>query len=70
MREKPLEALQQQRDRLIQQLYEIYRGAPSTNYKAYTKAQEVQKPEDMTFSDAEIDKFLPKELRRSTARAE
>jgi hypothetical protein len=68
MREKPLEALQQQRDRLTQQLYETYRGAPSTNYKAYKKAQEaLQQLEDMTFSDAEIDKFLPKELRRGRA---
>jgi hypothetical protein len=68
MREKPIEALQEQRDRLVQQLYEIYRGAPSTNYKAYKKAQEaLQKLEDMTFSDAEIDKFLPKEVRRGRA---
>lgn len=65
MREKPLEALQAQRDKLVQQLYEVYRGAPSTNYKAYKRAQEaLQKLEDMTFSDAEIDKFLPKELKR------
>jgi hypothetical protein len=68
MREKPIETLQQQRDRLVQQLYEVYRGAPSTNYKAYKKAQEaLQKLEDMTFSDAEIDKFLPKDLRRGGA---
>ncbi len=67
MREKPIEAMQKQRDRLVQQLYEVYRGAPSTNYKAYRMAQEaLQKLEDMTFTDAEIDKFLPKELRRGT----
>jgi hypothetical protein len=66
MQEKPLEALQAKRDELVQQLYEIYRGAPSTNYKAYTRAQEaLQKLEDMTFSDAEIDTFLPKELKRA-----
>ena len=65
MREKPLEALQEQRDALVRQLHEIYRGAPSTNYKAYKKAQEaLQNLEDMTFSDAEIDKFLPREMRR------
>ena len=34
MREKPIEASQEQRNRLVQQLYEIYPGAPSTNYKA------------------------------------
>jgi hypothetical protein len=65
MREKPLEALQEQRDKLVQQLHEVYRGAPSTNHKAYTAAQQaLQKMEDMTFSDAEIDAFLPKELKR------
>jgi hypothetical protein len=66
MREKPLEALQGQRDKLVQQLHEVYRGAPSTNYAAYRKAQDaLQKLEDMTFSDAEIDAFLPTELRRT-----
>jgi hypothetical protein len=66
MREKPLEALQEQRDKLISDLRDIYKGAPSTNYKAYKKAQEaLQRLEDMTFSDAEIDAFLPKELKRS-----
>jgi hypothetical protein len=65
MREKPIEALQEQRERLVQQLYEVYRGAPSTNYEAYRMAQEaLQKLEDMTFGDAEIDKFLPRELKR------
>jgi hypothetical protein len=66
MREKPLEALQDHRDELIEQLHAIYKGAPSTNNKAYKKAQEaLQKLEDMTFSDAEIDAFLPKELKRT-----
>ena len=65
MQEKPLEALQQKRDKLVQQLYEIYRGAPSTNYKAYARAQKaLQQLEDMTFSDVEIDAFLPRELKR------
>ncbi|WP_415752724.1 hypothetical protein [Salmonella enterica] len=40
-------------------------GAPSTNYKAYSMAQKALKElEDMTFSDEEIDKFLPTELKR------
>lgn len=65
MREKPLEALQVQRDELMQQLYTIYSGAPSTTFQAYRKAQEaLKKLEDMTFTDAEIDAFLPKELKR------
>ena len=67
MREKPVEALREQRDNLVQQLHEVYRGAPSTNDAAYRKAQEaLQKLEDMTFSDAEIDAFVPKELKRGS----
>jgi len=66
MGEKPLENLQETRDELIEELHNIYSGAPSTNYKAYRKAQDaLQKFEDMTFSDDEIDAFLPKELKRS-----
>ena len=65
MREKPLEALQKQRDQLIEQLHTVYSGVPSTTFQAYKKAQvALQKNEDMTFTDAEIDAFLPKELKR------
>jgi hypothetical protein len=65
MEERPREALQQQRDDLLEQLHAIYSGAPSTTFQAYKKAQEaLQKLEDMTFSDAEVDAFLPKELKR------
>ena len=66
MREKPLEALQAQRDQLLEQLHAAYGGAPSTTFRAYKKAQEALKRfEDMTFTDAEIDAFLPKELKRT-----
>lgn len=69
MREKPLEKLQQQRDELIEQLHAVYAGAPSTNSTGYQQAQRaLQKNEDMTFSDEEIDAFLPKELKRTTQR--
>lgn len=65
MREKPLETLQKQRDDLVEQLHAVYSGAPSTTFQAYKKAQEaLKKLEDMTFTDAEIDVFLPKELKR------
>jgi SMODS and SLOG-associating 2TM effector domain family 4 len=65
MKEKPLEILQTHRDELIERLHTVYSGAPSTNYPAYKRAQEaLQKHEDMTFSDAEIDAFLPGELKR------
>lgn len=66
MREKPLEALQNERDALLKQLHSVYTGAPSTNIRAYRKAQEaLKKLEDLTFSDEEIDAFLPSELKRS-----
>jgi len=65
MGEKPIEALQTERDNLLVELHSIYSGAPSTTYQAYKKAQEaLQKLEDMTFSDDEIDAFLPKELKK------
>ncbi|GKR25349.1 hypothetical protein KAM478_41180 [Aeromonas caviae] len=65
MGEKPLESLQTERDVLLEQLHAVYSGAPSTTYEAYKKAQEaLQQLEDMTFSDAEIDAFLPKKLKR------
>ena len=63
---KPLEAIQQERDVLMKDLHSVYSGAPSTTYKAYKKAQQALKySEDMTFSDEEIDAFLPSELKRS-----
>ena len=65
MKERPLEALQEQRDKLVEQLHTVYSGAPSTTFRAYKKAQEaLQKFQDMTFANAEIDAFLPKELKR------
>jgi len=63
----PIESLQKDRDGLLIELYAVYSGAPSTTYQAYKKAQEaLQKLEDMTFSDSEIDAFLPKELKRTS----
>ncbi|EIA1497119.1 SLATT domain-containing protein [Vibrio alginolyticus] len=62
---KHLQQVQEERDRLMGDLHSIYVGSPSTNFKAYTKAQDaLQNKEDMTFSDAEIDAFLPSELKR------
>ncbi|HDO1331448.1 TPA: SLATT domain-containing protein [Aeromonas veronii] len=53
------------RDALQDELHAVYVGAPSTNFEAYSRAQEaLKKLEDMTFSDEEIDAFLPKELKR------
>jgi hypothetical protein len=67
MGQKPLEALQAERDKLLASLHTSYAGSPSTSYAAYRKAQEaLKRNEDLTFSDQEIDAFLPKELKRST----
>ena len=58
--------IQSRRDALIDDLYKAYSGSPSTTFQAYKKAQKaLQTQEDMTFSDEEIDAFLPKELKRS-----
>ena len=66
MKEKPLESLQQHRDELLEQLHTAYCGAPSTTFQAYKKAQDaLQKCEDLTFTDAELDAFLPCDLKRS-----
>lgn len=65
MGQKSLEELQLERDKLLIALHSAYVGSPSTTYAAYKKAQEsLQRKEDMTFSDDEIDAFLPKELKR------
>ncbi|MHB9025668.1 MAG: SLATT domain-containing protein [Armatimonadota bacterium] len=61
----PINGLQFQRDSLLESLHSVYTGAPSTNYKAYRKAQDALKRyEDLTFSDEEIDAFLPSELKK------
>ena len=63
---KSIEQLQSERDLLLEMLHSVYSGSPSTTFEAYKKAQDALKTkEDMTFSDEEIDAFLPKELKRS-----
>lgn len=65
MGEKSIEILQTERDRLIEELHSVYSGSPSTTHQSYKKAQQaLKKFEDMTFSDKEIDAFLPSELRK------
>jgi hypothetical protein len=60
------EAIRIQRDKLQSELYNIYKGSPRTLGKVYNEASKALKSlEEMTFSDAEIDSFLPKELRKT-----
>ncbi len=57
-----------ERDALQAKLAAIYRGAPQTTGDAYADAQDALKnKEDLTFSDAEIDCFLPTSLRKTAA---
>ena len=65
--EESPEKITNRRDALLEDLHGVYSEAPSTTYQAYKKAQEaLQQYEEMTFSDAEIDALLPRELRKST----
>lgn len=61
----PIEDLQNKRDVLNEQLINVYKGAPKTINKAYQLASKaLQENEEFTFSDEEIDKFLPEQLRK------
>jgi len=63
---RPIDELRKERDELVTALHTVYAGSPSTTHAAYRKAQEaLQRNQDMTFSEAEIDAFLPGELKRS-----
>ena len=63
---RALEDMMLERDRLAIALHAIYAGSPSTTSAAYKKAQiALQFNDEMTFSEKEIDLFLPKELRRN-----
>jgi hypothetical protein len=54
------------RNDLQEKLTGIYMGSPRTINKAYTLAQKALKVnEELTFSESEIDVFLPKDLRRT-----
>jgi hypothetical protein len=60
-----LEALIKKRDELLEELSKTYKGSPRTFSKAYKEAQRaLQLNDELTFSDEEIDKFLPNSLRK------
>jgi hypothetical protein len=61
---RPVEEVRQQRDRLNAELEDIYKAAPRTNSKVYGEAQEALKnAEELFFTDEELNKMLPKQLR-------
>ena len=57
--------LQSRLDSLTHQLNSVYKFAPDTSPKAYDEASKALKGGEFTFSDAEIDAFLPTRLRRN-----
>lgn len=64
-------AIREKRDELQARLANVYSSAPRTNAKAYGIASHgLKAQEEMTFSDEEIDKFLPAALRRSLSTSE
>ncbi len=59
------------RDKLQSDLHKIYTGSPRTLTKAYSEASKALKEmEELTFSDEEIDKFLPRSLRKTESKDE
>ena len=61
-----LSDLRLKRVALAEELKETYSNSPSTTEAAYKKAQKaLNLQEEMTFSDAEVDAFLPPALRRT-----
>ncbi|MBO2959225.1 SLATT domain-containing protein [Burkholderia pseudomallei] len=61
---RPVEDVRRERDRLNALLEEIYKAAPRTDGRAYAAAQKALKnAEELFFSDEELDKMLPKQLR-------
>ncbi|MGI2855266.1 SLATT domain-containing protein [Shewanella algae] len=62
-----LTEIRAQRDKLQSELHKLYKGSPRTISKAYDQASKALKEmEEMTFSDQEIDKFLPANLRKDS----
>jgi hypothetical protein len=63
--DQELDKLRERRDTLQSSLAAIHKGAPHTDGDAYADAQvALKKNEEYTFSDDEIDSFLPSHLRK------
>jgi hypothetical protein len=58
-------AIRTERDKLNTILSDIYLSAPRTDSDAYTAAQiALKEQEELFFSDSELDRLLPNNLRR------
>ena len=65
MGNKSLESLQVARDNLMAEAHSTYGSSPSTDSQAYEMAKKALKEEEeLTFSEKEIDSYLPEDLRR------
>jgi len=61
-----IEEIRVSRDKLQSELHKVYKGSPRTLTRAYDEASIALKHlEELTFTDEEIDRFLPKPLRRA-----
>ncbi|MBU9427234.1 SLATT domain-containing protein [Burkholderia gladioli] len=57
--------IRDERDHINERLKQIYASAPRTDSAAYAAAQKALKDaEELFFTDAELDKMLPKQLRK------
>ena len=62
---KPIETLEEEYKVLLKRLHTIYDEAPATTKRAVAEAQNaLNVDKEYTYSDAEIDKFLPAELQK------
>lgn len=60
------ESIRTTRDKLQSDLHKLYKGSPRTISKAYKEASKALKEmEEMSFTDQEIDKFLPNVLKKN-----
>jgi hypothetical protein len=65
---RPVEEVRKERDRLNVALEEIYKAAPRTDGRSYAAAQKALKEaEELFFTDEELNKMLPKQLRKNVA---
>lgn len=66
----PHDDVRRQRDKLNAELESIYKAAPGTSATAYAAAQKALKDsEELFFSDEELNKVLPKQLRKAGRQA-
>jgi hypothetical protein len=61
----PIEEMRMERDKLQAALADVYVNSPRTTSSGYKEAQKgLKQQEELTFTDDEIDKFLPMPLRK------